>query len=74
MRGPALAFDLPGLGRSERPGPDRFDYAVDAYARFVERLLERLGIGEYPLVVHDWGVDRPDLSPARAEAGAAAGA
>ncbi len=55
MRGPALAFDLPGMGRSERPPADRFDYAVGSYARFVERLLERLGIGEYRLVVHDWG-------------------
>ena len=32
MQGPALAFDLPGFGRSERPPPERFDYSVHAYA------------------------------------------
>ena len=25
MRGPALAFDMPGFGRSARPDPDSFD-------------------------------------------------
>lgn len=55
MPGPAIAFDLPGFGRSERPPPERFDYAVRTYAAFVERLLEQLGVAEYTLVVHDWG-------------------
>ncbi|HEX2358759.1 MAG TPA: alpha/beta hydrolase [Solirubrobacterales bacterium] len=55
MRGPALAFDLPGFGRSDRPPPERFDYGVDAHARFVERALERLGVEDHSLVVHDWG-------------------
>lgn len=55
MQGPAIAFDLPGFGRSERPPPERFDYTVSTYAAFFERLLARLGIGEYSLVVHDWG-------------------
>ena len=56
LRGPAIAFDLPGFGRSSRPSPQRFDCSVDAYAVFVEQLLERLGVDEYSLVVHDWGV------------------
>jgi pimeloyl-ACP methyl ester carboxylesterase len=55
MRGPAFAFDLPAFGRSERPGPDRFDSTMDAYADFVEALLRAAGIDEYSLVVHDWG-------------------
>jgi pimeloyl-ACP methyl ester carboxylesterase len=55
MRGPAIALDLPGFGRSERPPPESFDYSMAGYARFVGRFLERMGIGEYSLVVHDWG-------------------
>jgi pimeloyl-ACP methyl ester carboxylesterase len=53
--GPALAFDLPGFGRSERPPPQRFDSTMGSYADFVERLLDQVGVGEYSLVVHDWG-------------------
>jgi pimeloyl-ACP methyl ester carboxylesterase len=55
-RGPALAFDLPGFGRSDRPGAEAFDYSMYSYASFVDRLLDRLEIGRYRLVVHDWGV------------------
>jgi pimeloyl-ACP methyl ester carboxylesterase len=55
MTGPALAFDLPGFGRSDRPSPDRFGYTLDAYASFVERALDRLEVGDYSLTVHDWG-------------------
>ncbi|MBM3667619.1 MAG: alpha/beta hydrolase [Actinobacteria bacterium] len=54
--GPALAFDLPGFGRSQRPQPERFDCSVHSYGRFAESLLAELGIGEHSLVVHDWGV------------------
>ena len=53
--GPALAFDLPGFGRSDRPAPDRFDSSVTSYGDFVGRALDELGVGEYGLVVHDWG-------------------
>ena len=56
MRGPAVAFDLPGFGRSGRPAPGSFDHSMNGYARFVTRFLQRMGIGEYSLVVHDWGV------------------
>jgi pimeloyl-ACP methyl ester carboxylesterase len=55
MRGPALALDLPGWGRSARPDPDRFEYSMTGLARFFARFLERLEIGEYSLAVHDWG-------------------
>lgn len=55
MSTPAVAFDLPGFGRSERPDPSRFDCTMRSYANFIERLLPELGVGEYSLVVHDWG-------------------
>jgi pimeloyl-ACP methyl ester carboxylesterase len=55
MRGPAIAMDLPGFGRSERPGPERFDSTMRSYGDFVEAFLERMGISEHSLVVHDWG-------------------
>ena len=53
--GPAIAFDLPGFGRSSRPDPFRFDHSLPAYANFVERLLGELVPNRYRLVVHDWG-------------------
>jgi pimeloyl-ACP methyl ester carboxylesterase len=53
--GPALAFDLPGWGRSARPSPSEFDYSMDGLARFVGRFLQRMSIDDYSLVVHDWG-------------------
>ena len=52
--GPAVAADLPGWGRSERPRG--FDYSMNGLAAFLERLLDRLGIEQHALVVHDWGV------------------
>ena len=55
IEGPAIALDLPGWGRSERPDPTRFDGSMNGLASFVERLLEALGVDEYRLVVHDWG-------------------
>ena len=53
--GPAIAFDLPGFGRSSRPERFRFDHTLPAYANFVEKLLEDLVPNRYRLVVHDWG-------------------
>ena len=50
----ALAPDLPGQGRSALP-PD-FDFSLDAMARFVEALVDALGIAEpLHLVGHDFG-------------------
>jgi pimeloyl-ACP methyl ester carboxylesterase len=67
MDGPAVAFDLPGWGRSERPRPGQFDYSMEGLARFVTRFLQRMAIADYSLVVHDWGAvalisaqDEPD--------------
>jgi pimeloyl-ACP methyl ester carboxylesterase len=53
--GPAIAIDLPGWGRSDRPDPSHFDYSMHGLAAFLDRALEELGIGEHNLVVHDWG-------------------
>ena len=55
MTGPALAFDLPGFGRSARPWPAEFDYSMDGQAKFVTRFLQRMAVEDYSLVVHDWG-------------------
>jgi pimeloyl-ACP methyl ester carboxylesterase len=63
--GPALAFDLPGWGRSARPSPAEFDYSMDGLGRFVGRFLQRMAIGDYSLVVHDWGA--VGLIPAQEE-------
>jgi pimeloyl-ACP methyl ester carboxylesterase len=54
--GPAIAFDLPGFGRSGRPDPGQFDYSVGTYLRFVDGLTAELAPRGYNLVVHDWGV------------------
>jgi pimeloyl-ACP methyl ester carboxylesterase len=49
-----LAVDLPGFGRSGKPGSLR--YTIEEYAGFLERFLERAGVERASLVMHDWGV------------------
>lgn len=53
--GPAIAIDMPGWGRSDRPDPRRFDYSMYGLSAFLERCLEELGVERRKLVVHDWG-------------------
>jgi len=53
--GPALAIDMPGWGRSDRPDPARFDYSMYGLSAFLELCLEELGVGQRKLVLHDWG-------------------
>lgn len=53
--GAAIAIDMPGWGRSDRPDPARFDYSMYGLSAFLERCLEELGVGRRKLVVHDWG-------------------
>jgi pimeloyl-ACP methyl ester carboxylesterase len=48
-----IAPDLPGFGRSGKPG--HFPYAIDGYADWLERFLALAGLDEIDLVVHDWG-------------------
>src|SRR5437763_12172220 len=47
------APDLPGFGRSGKPGD--FEYSIDGYASFLEAFLDHVGVERYSLVVHDWG-------------------
>ncbi len=48
-----IAPDLVGFGRSGKGG--HLDYSVEGQARFVEQLLQALGVERVKLVVHDWG-------------------
>jgi pimeloyl-ACP methyl ester carboxylesterase len=48
-----LAPDLPGFGRSGKPGYLR--YTIDEYATFVERFLDALEVERVRMLVHDWG-------------------
>ena len=48
-----IAPDLPGFGRSAKPGD--FDNSIDGYDRFLEAFVDRLGLERFSLVVHDWG-------------------
>jgi pimeloyl-ACP methyl ester carboxylesterase len=52
-RSGGLAPDLPGFGRSGKPG--HFDYSIPGYARFLEQYLDLLEVPCVRLVVHDWG-------------------
>jgi pimeloyl-ACP methyl ester carboxylesterase len=66
--GPAIAIDMPGWGRSDKPDPARFDYSMYGLSALLERCLDELEVGQRKLVVHDWGAlaligaqRRPDL-------------
>jgi pimeloyl-ACP methyl ester carboxylesterase len=48
-----FAPDLPGFGRSGKPG--YLKYTIDEYASFVERFLDMLEVERVRMVVHDWG-------------------
>jgi pimeloyl-ACP methyl ester carboxylesterase len=52
-RSGGIAPDLPGFGRSGKPGYLRF--TIDEYALFVGRFLDRLEVERVRLLVHDWG-------------------
>jgi pimeloyl-ACP methyl ester carboxylesterase len=48
-----LAPDLPGFGRSGKPG--YLEYTIDEYAGFIERFLDTLEVERVRMLVHDWG-------------------
>jgi pimeloyl-ACP methyl ester carboxylesterase len=48
-----VAPDLPGFGRSDKPGD--FDYSIAGYDRFVEAFCDEAGLDRVRLVLHDWG-------------------
>ncbi len=52
-RSGGLAVDLPGFGRSGKPG--NLQYTIEEYAEFLEEFLDLLEIERVSLVVHDWG-------------------
>jgi pimeloyl-ACP methyl ester carboxylesterase len=52
-RSGGIAPDLPGFGRSGKPGS--LSYTIEEYADFVEAFLDQRGVERVSLVVHDWG-------------------
>ncbi|PWB78681.1 MAG: alpha/beta hydrolase, partial [Holophagae bacterium] len=42
-----------GCGLSEMPGDDRYPYTLERRVDDLEELIDRLGVGEVTLVVHD---------------------
>jgi pimeloyl-ACP methyl ester carboxylesterase len=48
-----LAPDLPGFGRSGKPGS--LSYTISEYEGFLERFLDLAGSDRVSLVMHDWG-------------------
>lgn len=61
----AVAVDLPGFGRADRPRT--FDFSVEGYARHLGGVLDQCNVGRAHLVMHDfgggfglsWGVQNP---------------
>jgi pimeloyl-ACP methyl ester carboxylesterase len=49
----AIALDMPGFGRADKP--DDFAYTVEGYARFLGCALDALGVERAHLVLHDFG-------------------
>jgi pimeloyl-ACP methyl ester carboxylesterase len=52
-RGGGIAPDLPGFGRTGKPGSLR--YTIAEYDSFLERFLDHVGVERVSLLVHDWG-------------------
>ncbi len=52
-RGRAVALDMPGFGRADKPRG--FQYQVSAYSDFLQGAITELGIERVHLVVHDFG-------------------
>jgi pimeloyl-ACP methyl ester carboxylesterase len=52
-RSGGLAPDLPGFGRTGKPGFLR--YTIEEYVGFLEQFLELVEVERVSLVVHDWG-------------------
>lgn len=60
-----LAPDLPGFGRSGKPG--YLEYTIDEYASFIERFLDLVEVERVRLFVHDWGAVGLAFAQARPE-------
>src|ERR1700679_2169665 len=53
QRSGGLAPDLPGFGRSGKPG--YLKYTIEEYADFIERFLDLVEVERVRMLVHDWG-------------------
>ena len=51
--GRAIAPDMPGYGRADKPKD--FSYSIDGYAEHLAALLDQLGITRAHIVAHDFG-------------------
>ena len=55
----AVAFDMPGFGKADKPRD--FEHTVPGHARFLDQALTELGIDRVHLVLHDlggpWGLE-----------------
>ena len=47
-----IALDLLGFGKSDKPN---IEYALKLHNHIVERFIEKLGLDNLTLVLHDWG-------------------
>jgi pimeloyl-ACP methyl ester carboxylesterase len=63
----AVAPDMPGFGRADKPRD--FPYTTAGYADFLDALLSELGIDDVHLVLHDfggpWGMEWAAQNPTR---------
>lgn len=51
-----VALDHLGMGLSDKPGDDRYDYTLSSRVDDLERLLDNLGLREnLTILAHDWG-------------------
>jgi pimeloyl-ACP methyl ester carboxylesterase len=50
-----VAPDAPGFGYSATPDPAELDSTFDAYAQWLERFADELGLDRYALYLHDYG-------------------
>jgi pimeloyl-ACP methyl ester carboxylesterase len=48
-----IAPDLPGFGRSGKPGS--LSYTIAEYDGFIERFLDQAAVERVSLIMHDWG-------------------
>ena len=50
-----IAPDHPGFGYSDTPPAERFGYTFDAYATYLRRFVDALGLARYAIYLHDYG-------------------
>jgi len=50
-----IAPDLPGFGKSDMPGREKFSYTFDNIARIIDRFTEVIGLERFAIYVFDYG-------------------